>query len=516
MRRYSFIAAVFTLALCGCNRVDNLESNEKTVTPTVYHLSIQASMDSQTKGVTFDPDGLSISTQFKTTDNVYIYNETKKAMARYLDENWDGVYNEEKYLPTAIHPSNISASGSGCTLEGELSFWKWDGSDWNSVAVGNNDTYSLFYQMNYPQYYDYYDPYEIPLYVYIWQDGSAESASKFDFAQASGFTMTKSESGTSLIVPDGVQFTNLQSMFRQHLTFVKDGVTVSPTSITSLDVNTAKTTFVANYRPTEDPEWRYGITKGFRINNPDITDGDVFLSLAFDYTKQSADGDQFILTACDDEHNVYQGSKGVPGGGFQKSKYYHGDMPMLWKYKEVKPNVTRTDGGDEVVPKQWKYIFDDPYPDPVEFTISGSSAGYCFYISDDTDAIITLCGNGTAVYSGIDPFIWGEAGDITITLGSNYFIDCRDNSRAIFAEYRALKLKTEGPSPQTLTVTAKINTYKGLYGNSNYNSGDDDVSPLAADGYQVELTSTTNGPDEDSDGNPDYYTWVYTVSPTTP
>lgn len=501
MKRICLIFAFVSLALCACNEVNNNGTDIEEVSG-VYHLSIQASLDPQTKGVTFDPDGSSISTQFKTTDNVYIYNETKKAMARYLDENWDEVFVEEKYLPTAIHPSNISASGSGCTLEGELSFWKFDGSDWESVTIDDEDTYSLFYQMNYPEY----DPDE-PLYVYVWQDGSAESASEFDFGQASGVTMTKS--GTSLAAPGGVQFKNLQSMFRQHLTFVKGSETVSPVSITSLDVNTVKTTFVANYNPTDEPEWWYFTTKGFRIENPVITDGDVFLSLAFDYNNDDSDGDQLILTACDDEGNVYKCAKNVPEGGFQKSKYYHGDMTMLWQYQSVMPEVERTDGGSVVTPKQWKYSFNSSSdPDPVTFKISNNSSGYCFYVT--SDAKITLGGGGTAVYSGTDPFIFGDLG-LTITLASNYTIDCRGYESAIRADWGNLKLNTTGGS-YTLTVIAKDPTYRGLVGWYNYNDPSDDPSVLADTNFTVALTSTSSGPDEDADGNPDYYTWVYTVT----
>ena len=39
-----------------------------------------------------------------------------------------------------------------------------------------------------------------------------------------------------------------------------------------------------------------------------------------------------------------------------------------------------------------------------------------------------------------------------------------------------------------------------------------DPSLLAADGYTVALTKTVNGPDSDSDGEPDYVSWTFTVT----
>lgn len=497
----NFIYIAIALGLCACDNKEEIFNNETpamTASSAVYHMSLQASLDAQTRGVTFGADRSVISTQFESTDKIYVYNETKGALARHWDED------KGDYVATALQPSNISASGRGCTLEGELSFWKQNGNDWESVLIDDDDTYSLFYQMNRPNYPDEDGG---PVYVYTFQKGSAESVSQFDFAEANGIVMTKT--GSTLTVPGDVVFTNLQSMFRQHLTFKKGDDVVNPTSITTLFVNTSKETLVLYSFPTDYND-RFFSRDGFKIDNPVIIDGDVFLSLAFDYTQYSADGDQLILTAYDNEGNVYQCAKDVPTDGFENGKYYYGDMIMLWKYQEVKPTVTRTDGGETITPEQGKYSFNlSSDPDPVIFTISGNSSGYCFYTS--SDAIITLASNGTAVYSGADPFIYSEFG-LTISLASNYTIDCRGNVSAIWADWGDLKLKTTGGS-YTLTVIANEPDYRGLYGFLNYDDSSDDPAALAETGFSVTLTSTTNGPDEDNDGNPDYYTWVYTVSP---
>lgn len=499
MKKIIYIAFI-ALGLCACDNTEEiLNTPESTKSPVAYHFSLQASFDAQTRGVTFDGES-TISSQFEGTDKVYVYNETKKALARHLDEG--------NYVATALQPSSITASGRGCTLEGDLSFWKQNGSTWESVSIDDDDTYSLFYQMNRPNYPDENGG---PVYVYAFQKGSAESASQFDFAEANGIVMTKN--GSALTVPESVVFTNLQSMFRQHLTFKQGDDVVNPKSITTLSISTNHSTLVWYYWPTDDVDSFFS-KESLEIDNPEIIDGDVFLALTFDYAQHpDHEGEQLILTAYDDEGNVYQCAKDVPKNGFENGKYYYGDMTMLWKYKDVRPTVTRTDGGTTITPEQGKYSFNlSSDPDPVEFTISGNSTGYCFYTT--SDAIITLDGNGTAVYSGAAPFILGELG-LTISLASNYTIDCRNYAYAICADFGYLKLKTTGDSYK-LTVIANDPKYRGLLGWDNFNPGyAEDVADLAETGFSVTLTSTTPT-DEDNDGNPDYYTWVYTVAPTNP
>ena len=88
-----------------------------------------------------------------------------------------------------------------------------------------------------------------------------------------------------------------------------------------------------------------------------------------------------------------------------------------------------------------------------------------------------------------------------------YRLTCKAYNQAIFVD-GTLKLSGSG----TLTVTAKSDSRKGLWGESNYN--DNGTSPsnsnpsvLAADGYTVTRSDMTNN----GDGS---YTWTYTVAPT--
>ena len=147
MKRSLFIIAVIASGLCACNKVELKNEAPERAAAVVYHMSLQASFDARTKGVEFGADGQSISSQFATTDNIYVYNCTKGAFARYYDNT------EEKYLLQAIHPSNLSDSDRTCDLEGDLTFYKLNDLDeWVSVEVAAEDTYSLYYQMNDPDY----------------------------------------------------------------------------------------------------------------------------------------------------------------------------------------------------------------------------------------------------------------------------------------------------------------------------------------------------------------------------
>lgn len=497
MKRFCLILAAFSLALCACNEVENNEIAIEEV-PGVYHLNIQAALTPQTKAVEFSSDGTSVTTMFEESDCVYVYNETKGAFARVASGNL-----------IALHPSAIT-SNTSCTLAGELSFYVWDDghNQWALVTdISENDTYALFYQLNNPDS----RPSNNPYFDYVEQDGSSSSVSSFDFAEATGIKMRKD--GDKLTLGESVTFTNLQSMFRLRLTFTKGGSTVTPADIVSLAIGTKNNTLVIDYSPTGSEKHSSIHSFSFLVPPVLTSDNDIYLALSFSYDDEhKASGDELILLFTDAEGNLYQGSKGVPSGGFENSKYYYGSMTLEWKSQKVKPQVTRTDGYADVEPDDngcYSYSKSLSNPDPTQITISGNSNGY--YFTFVKNAIVTLDGNGTAI-NEYQPFIYENPWTLTIVLASDYTIDCRKKSRAIYCENDDLKLKTDGDTPHRLTVLASNKTYRGLYG-WNFDDYSIDPSVLAASGFTVVLESETEGPDDDSDGNPDYYTWVYLVSP---
>ena len=502
MKRNDYIALI-ALALCACNNDKEEIHNDFSAAPIVYHVSVKASFDSQTKGVTFGADGMTITSQFEAGDKIYVYNETKNAFARVSDEDDDLAY---------LQPASISADGSSCTLEGDLSFYTWnDESDaWEEVTVEAGDSYSLYYQMNEPDYIFFGS--NIPRFNYEDQDGSAATASNYDFAEATGITMTLS--GSTLTVPNAIQFKNLQSMFRQNLSFTKDDATVTPT-ISKLTVGTKNETLLLYYRPNFAFGEPFQAFDSFEIYDPQITDGDIYLSLSFYYGENSADGDQLILTAVDNEGNVYQCAKDVPEGGFENSNYYYGTCELVWQYKEddaVKPTVTRSDGGDEDeldLGGEGVYWITGVEGN-ARITISGSSVGYCFAFNDEVNSVVVTLdgdGSGTAFYSGDNSeFIYAQ-NNLTIELASDYTINC-SNYYVCISSMGNLKLKTSDDQPHTLTVTTNDeDSAYGIYGRYNYDAWVyDDLANLAADGFSV----TCPGAVDNEDGT---YTWVYTVTP---
>lgn len=144
--------------------------------------------------------------------------------------------------------------------------------------------------------------------------------------------------------------------------------------------------------------------------------------------------------------------------------------------------------------------------DPADVTIRGTFAGYRFEFWNSGTVRLD---NVNASYSG-DYMIFGysDVGDFTVVLTGDNTLSCPDFDYPIGSN-SGLKLQCTGASA-TLTVTGN---YKPILGFNCINYDEDKpVSNLAADGYSVELTSTTDGPDADTDGEPDYWTWKYTVT----
>lgn len=483
------LITIFALGTCACVKVLDPEQGEGS-SSAGYHVRIQAALAPGTRSVTFNGD--EADSHFSASDKIYVYNVTQQAWARFADEDHELSY---------LQPTDIS--GRNCTLEGNLSFFSDDNDEWIEVQINELDRFDLFYRMNDPNY-DWG-----PNFDYTLQKGSAASASNFDFGQAKGITMDVV--GNTLTVPGGVVLSNLQSMFRQHLTLQKGEETITPSSLSALMIETTNKTLVDYMFPEEEDPDNIYTCGSVNIRNPEIVEGNVFLSLSFVYDIDDKKNDRLLFTAIDDEDNVYRGGKDVPTGGFLNGYYYYGAMEMQWCYQRVKPLVTRSDGGStsELVPgvKGLFYFSDDS--DPTEIRIEGNSAGYQFRL--EADGIVTLAGNGEANIEGNNRFILGDY-NLTIVLESDYAINCPSCETAIFADLGGLHLRTTG-GVQRLTVTALINTTpqlankRGLYGDDNYYSDTYcQPSALAADGFSVSLTS-------DIDNGDGTHTWVYTVIP---
>ena len=142
---------------------------------------------------------------------------------------------------------------------------------------------------------------------------------------------------------------------------------------------------------------------------------------------------------------------------------------------------------------------------PADVSISGSFTGYCFDLMNG--GAVSL--NNVTASLDNNYIIFGHSSerDLTVVLTGNNSLSSSQYDYALGND-KGIKLRCTGSSA-TLTVTA---LYNSVYGFNCTNYDGSDPNDLAADGYTVALTETVNGSDSDSDGNPDYISWTYTVT----
>lgn len=524
-KHYSYILG-FCTALIGfqaCSSEDNLaETNALQPTPEtpVYKVNIHATIgdDAETRAVSFGTDGSSITASFETTDLIYVCIEEKGEFA------CDGT------TATTLSPTS---DGTSTTLTGTLKF---------PVAPEVGDILTLCYNMN------VFD--ENPAscgFRYIalgpglpsLAGGSAAAASDCDFAKATMKIKAISGNATDgytldLCKTDDVDnttatFVNLQSMFRFRFSFKgKDGnpPAIYPT-ITKLVITSDYTVatfppsgpFVNIYTPLGGPQNSGSNTR--QINSPTIDENhDFYLPIRFNYESVPAT-ENLTFTATASDGVVYEKVRTAPAGGFQNGKYYYGNITLAYKTQYVMPTIT----GSTAEPWDYQYVFCDN-----NFTIEGTSSGYCFSFNKKDVNTVTLK-NLTATYDGGQAIIGTSGsgpdyytlnlvldGDCTID-NSNFFTAFGMNfGHVVYGDY--LTLSTANGGTYTLSITCQSPYYNGdsdysytkgiqcqnYYRDSYTSPTTQVVDDLAAPGFSVTLTSEKDNGDGTS-------TYVYTVAP---
>lgn len=521
--------AVAVCGLTACTSEDNVVENaQKPVQQApVCYLSLPATIGDagQTRAVTLGEN--TATTSFETTDKVYVYIEGQGANDGILAYGYDMTNNEMASMTL----SNIN--GTTCDLSGALTFYY----NMGAYTPAENDIVHLVYNM-YNASYDSYsfkyanqngnkdagytDPsgYDVPEY-YCW------GAGHYDFAEAKMVVTTATGDDTNGYTLElkqyddpsktTVSFKNLQSMFRQRLTFTdKNSQAIAAPTITKFTVTTANDKIVSTYYPFGPaPMATNYVYSPLEIEDPTLTtDGDIYFVLAFnDENKNEA----LILTAEDTDGNIYTVTKAAPASGFANGNYYYGTAAMAW-LKCPRPTVTGTSASPT-------YGIFNVEEDPVALTISGTSEDYRFSLSHG--GTVTL-DNVTAsnYYTFISQDISANDDLQMILTGTNQITTAADYGISVAGEGRNLLLSCTGASA-TLTVTSKNlmccgihdtdYDFTGMTPPNNYDYTDEiDVSAkLAAPGYSVIRSARIAGPDNNSDGYPDNYTWTYTVFPKT-
>lgn len=532
MKKIFFVIAILALDLTACNtsEIDTIETPEPVAASAdapVCYFNLPASFegDTSTKAVTIGES--TATSSFEATDKIYVFIERPGNTPAFA-------YDESTCKLVPLNISNIK--GATCDLSGALKFYyEGPGLVFKSYTPKENDRVHLLYNLNAglnrPQYpFFRYDSLSGDKDVYEdrWGGGNPNyffwGANHFDFAEAimkvttavsdnagSGYSLTLGK--VDVPTDTKVCFKSLQSIFRQRLSFKdKGGDPVTPT-ITRFRINSANNKTVYAYYPFYDdnsPLYDYSYQE---IDNPTLSvDRDIYFPLMFNDVNKN---DALIFTAYDDAENVYTVTKNAPSGGFTNGKYYFGSAALAWHHN-MRPTVT----GTSATPSYGKYTIGD---NAFNITISGYSEDYYFGISDGHGGTITL-DNVTATHS--DNFFIAQenvnpAGDISLVLTGTNHISCEDYWGILV--YGNLKLKCTGTSA-TLTVTTYDHQYCGIQGDNyrkdgsgdKYNhydatTGLDVTAQLAAPGFTVIRSARVDGPDENDDNEPDYYTWTYTV-----
>lgn len=486
----TLMSAAVAIGLTACDNTENIVNNEEPAATCTYMVSIPATIggeqaDARTRAVEFGTDGTSITTTFKTTDKVYVYNVTKACWAS------DG---------SSLVTLAPAAEAQNTTLDGTLQFAG------GTPAVG--DVIRLFYNINYPNGTDATNSF----FKYSTQKGNSDPdlASDYDFAEAT--MKIKSISGSDITlcqVSDATkttaQFENLQSMFRQRLSFTESGTSVTPT-IKTLVIG-SNDPLVSSYYPLSTTSTTQGNVLGYiRINDPVIdANGDIYLALRF---YGSATGDYLMFRAYAVDGKFYECSKTAPTGGFQNGKYYYGTMTLDCQGSIKLPTFTG------VTPV--KYGSDDIHYklEANNFTISGESYGLNFWLPSGYGGNITLSGLQAIDLVNAYAFLRAENQDYTLVLdGDNSVITSK---RAFCFQNSSHNIKLSGNGTLTLTVNSTMNcgitalNYKYDESNQSDISSELNVSTqLSADPSKTTVVRSARA--DNGDGT---YTWTYTVTTT--
>ena len=475
----TFITAAVTLgSFTACSSEDLMVADTNNPQAPTYTVCIPASMggDAQTRAVDFSgtdpvtgkPTAIS---SFKTSDKIYVYNQTKDAM-----------------LTGYLTPS---ADGKTCDLTGTLT---------GDIAAG--DELVLLYNLS-----DYDSDKTLCNFDYDSQDGT--QAGVTDGAMATVTVDSYTGSGV-LTTTTTAHFQNVQSMFR--FQFTSNGTPVNVKSLAISSKNNALSNF---YKPLAAG---YKFCSDIPVTLSSATTNPIYVALCI---KESvAAGDVLTFEVVDADNKLYTTTKNAPSTGFVNGKYYYNSSAIdlgASVLQLVKPTLSRSDGGkdSELADADALRFFEINSPSlsgagagtGINMSISGTSTGYCFVLYSEAGNTINISGL-TAIYDDENDCIYSFE-SLTLNISGDNTITCKNYGSCVSA-LGNLKLSGNG----TLTVTTNNDDWCGLYG-TNYSPDNNDYdktaeidvsTQLAADGYTVTRSATQNN----GDGT---YSWTYTVAP---
>ena len=329
MKKLSVFCVLFLTALLALGSCDTEKLNGGTPTPqpqpeeedtfSVY-LDIKLVLGDavMTKSaLTWRPVG--IDADFKSTDRLYLYNETRDAFA------CDSVGERLCLFPWYVIPD-----GDSCTLAGGLTFRHNVNGVMEKVAPGPDDTYSIFYGIN---TVDVYRTDEC-CFSYVDQKETLKSAENFYCAESRGVKFQLKD--RKLTREEPVVLHPLQSVLCQRVTYLNAaGDTVVPVKFKGGIVNSTNHTLASRYYPTRDKNrYTYGQIS-FNMNDKSNPDTLLFvLPFAYDESHSAQDDKVKVVVTVEqkvDGKNTYVNYEGVmdaPEDGFYNGCLYMGDITL--------------------------------------------------------------------------------------------------------------------------------------------------------------------------------------------
>ena len=367
MKKYIITIALLALGLTACSKVELQDTPEQTpetiAEAPVCYFNLPASIGDGTKALTLGEN--TATSLFEASDSVYVYIVGKGDNAGKIACGYDIV----NHRMASLTLENIN--GSACDLSGALQFYSWDTDDnVHAYTPAAGDEVHLFYNMHgtLPPRPGNQNDYLQVAYLYDCQNGAKEGysenphhpgdpeyyswgASHFGFAAAEmvitavsgnttdGFAMSLGKVGAP--EDSRIRLKNMQSMFRQQLTFKdKNGDTVTPT-LTDFVISTENDVTVYRYFPFDpDPD---GVYEYDTIDMGPLNlsgDGNIYFALMFNEENKN---EPLILTAEDADGNLYTCTKAAPASGFANGKYYHGNATLTWFGRKVNLSALSVD-----------------------------------------------------------------------------------------------------------------------------------------------------------------------------
>ena len=467
----TFITAALTLgSLTACSNEDIVADQQTATQAQTYTVSIPASMGDEGKTRAVDFSGTdpvsgkpTAVSSFKTTDKIYVYNQTK-----------------DKMLTGFLEPS---ADGKTCNLTGNL-----------TGTIEANDELVLLYNLS------NYDSDKTKCHFdYGHQDGT--QAGVIDGAMAT--VTVDNNTGSVLTTKATAQFQNVQSMFRFQFTSSNTLL-----SVKSVDITSNSNGIAMFYFPLNDAD-KYICYGGISTNLSTATTDPIYLALCIDESNSA--GDLLTFEVVDADNKLYTTTKAAPNNGFVNGKYYYNTTPIdlgASVLQLVKPTLSRSDGGydSELADADAVRCFQIYSPSMsgagtatgITMTMSGTSTGYRFSLWSGAGNTVNMSGL-TATCDDIAFYIDSE-NNLTLNISGDNTITCKNYDYCVATD-GDLKLSGNG----TLTITANSTTYYGLLADNYGWSGTSNPSALAAPGYTVTRSATH----DNGDGT---YTWTYTVA----